>query len=92
MHLSPLILRAEWLYHSHMGNPHSATRSPDLAPSTIPLAKDRRLPGFKGPYPSTALDKRAGYSLVGLILMPASPVVKRAGAIERRANCRGAYS
>ncbi len=25
---------------------------------------NRRLPGFKGPYPSTALDKRVGYSIM----------------------------
>ena len=45
----------------------------------VPLSarKPRRLPGFKGPYPSTALDKRAGlFTCVALILSGRWRVVK----------------
>ncbi len=39
--------------------------------------ENRRLPGFKGPYPSTALDKRAGlFTCAAVILSGSGEVVK----------------
>jgi hypothetical protein len=64
--------------------------------------ENRRLPGFKGPYPSTALDKRAGlFTCAALILSGWGEVVKglrlelfllliaKCGGLCRRSQWRG---